>query len=548
MATSPKFPDSPLDAAHVDGASRSAAEDVYSQRRSAVPAGDQPDPIEGARGRSSLAFNSVLNLVGLVAPLLAAVGAIPLLNRFLGTERVGFLTLAWALIGYFSLFDLGIGRALTKLVAERFSANDKETLPELIWTALCVMLGLGIFAGIVMASAAHWLVSSALRIPSELHGESVLAVRLLAVTLPLVVTTAGLRGILEAQGRFLVSNAVRAPMGIWLVMAPLLLIPFGSRSLAWVAGLLLAGRLIGWSAFAVACLRGMPSLRRRFSVDPTAIPLLLRFGGWTTVSNVISPLMVYMDRFLLGNRASLAAVAWYATPFEVVTKVLIIPSAIMAVLFPLFSSLASQRREAAVEIYQRGIRYISLLVFLPTLAISLFAREALTMWLGADFAGHAYRVAQLLAFGCLLNSIASVPFGLIQGAGRPDITARIHMAELPAYVFLVFWLTGAFGITGTAVAWVIRVAIDLIALEVFAHRAMRGVPTLRARTIAIASLAVVLFAFSLFEAPFTARVFVFGAVVVGEVIFVWTYLLDQDGLGGVKSRLVSAVLPARRDG
>ena len=64
-----------------------------------------------------LARNTVWNLGGQVAPLVVAIFAIPPLIKGLGTDRFGVLTLAWVVIGYFSLFDLGLGRALTKLVA-----------------------------------------------------------------------------------------------------------------------------------------------------------------------------------------------------------------------------------------------------------------------------------------------------------------------------------------------------------------------------------------------------------------------------------------------
>ena len=49
-------------------------------------------------------------------PLLAVWFAIPLLIQGLGTDRFGVWTLAWMVMGYFSLFDLGLGRALTQAV------------------------------------------------------------------------------------------------------------------------------------------------------------------------------------------------------------------------------------------------------------------------------------------------------------------------------------------------------------------------------------------------------------------------------------------------
>ena len=71
-----------------------------------------------------------------------AVVAIPSLIRVLGVPRFGVLSLAWTVIGYFSLFDLGMGRALTKLVADKLGAQQEHAIPGLAWTSLeCEVTG-----------------------------------------------------------------------------------------------------------------------------------------------------------------------------------------------------------------------------------------------------------------------------------------------------------------------------------------------------------------------------------------------------------------------
>ena len=52
-----------------------------------------------------VAKNTVINLAGQVLPLLVGIITIPMLIRGLGTERFGLLTLAWVVIGYFSLSE-----------------------------------------------------------------------------------------------------------------------------------------------------------------------------------------------------------------------------------------------------------------------------------------------------------------------------------------------------------------------------------------------------------------------------------------------------------
>jgi O-antigen/teichoic acid export membrane protein len=85
------------------------------------------------RGRL-LARNTLWNLVGSGAPMAVAFFCIPVLIRALGKDRFGVLTLAWALIGYASLFDLGLGRALTQLVARKLGAGRDREVPTLVWT------------------------------------------------------------------------------------------------------------------------------------------------------------------------------------------------------------------------------------------------------------------------------------------------------------------------------------------------------------------------------------------------------------------------------
>ena len=68
----------------------------------------------------SIVKNTFINLAGQGLPLLVGLFTIPLIIKGLGVERFGILTLAWMVIGYFSFFDLGLGRALTQIIASSF--------------------------------------------------------------------------------------------------------------------------------------------------------------------------------------------------------------------------------------------------------------------------------------------------------------------------------------------------------------------------------------------------------------------------------------------
>ena len=65
-------------------------------------------------------------------PLLVAVIALPFIVRGLGTDRFGLLSLAWVILGYFTIFDLGLGRATTKYVAEALGKDEGDQIPEIV--------------------------------------------------------------------------------------------------------------------------------------------------------------------------------------------------------------------------------------------------------------------------------------------------------------------------------------------------------------------------------------------------------------------------------
>jgi O-antigen/teichoic acid export membrane protein len=403
-------------------------------------------------------------LVGQVAPLIAAVISIPLLIKGLGVDRFGILTIAWMLIGYFSLFDLGIGRALTQIISEKLAKNDEAAIPPLMWTGLTVMFVLGLIASLLIVGLSDWIIYSGLKIPVYLQAETKRSLSVLAPSIPLVLLATGLRGILEAKHEFKAVNLVRVPLGVLMFVAPLCVLPF-SNSLVAVFFSLLLVRLATLIAFLYLCYRSMENFTI-FILSKSVIPELLRFGGWMTVSNIVSPIMVQMDRFVIGMMLSMAAVAYYATPYEMITKLLVIPAAISGVCFPQFARLTAQKNvKDAMELYWRSCKYILFLLLPMIIFLVIFAGWILHLWLGVNFSNDSTRVFQILAVGVLMNGLAAIPFAFLQGGGRSDLTAKIHVCELVVYLPLLFFSVSKFGIIGAAVIWSVRVIIDAIAMH-----------------------------------------------------------------------------------
>lgn len=496
----------------------------------------EPNTLNRLTHGSLLTRNTVLNLIGQGLPLLAAIFAIPLLIRGLGTDRFGVLTLVWMVIGYFSLFDLGLGRALTKLVAEKLGAGQEQEAPILVWTSLFLMLIAGLVGTVAVSLFAPWLVRSLLKIPKAIQNETLHAFYLLAFSIPIVISTAGLRGLLEAHQRFDLCNAVRIPTGIFTFLGPLLVLPF-SQSLLPIVAVSAMGRLIALLVHLFLCFYVMPSLRRGIALHKEVVRPLLSFGSWMTVTNIISPLMVYLDRFLIGAFVSVTAVAYYATPYEVVTKLWVLPGALVSVLFPAFSTSFVQDHNRTGMLFRQGVKYLFLALFPVTLVIVTLAHEGLDIWLGAEFEQNSTGVLQWLAVGVFINSLAHIPFALVQGVGRPDLTAKLHLSELPFYLIAVWWLIHLYGIEGAAMAWVARVAVDGLILFAMAMRFLPNYKAIMGRmAFAIAMGLLTLGVATLPEDITMKGLFLFLALII-FVMGAWFLLLVPEERKVVKRRL-----------
>lgn len=417
---------------------------------------------------SLLARNAYLNLFGQGVPIVVAIVAIPLLIAMLGAERFGILSLAWVVLNYFGLFDFGLSRATTKFVAEHQARDELDELPALVWSSLAVHGVLGLLGAGALAALTPWLTEDVLNVPASLVPETKLSFYLLAASVPFSVATSALRGVLEAAQRFDMVNAVKVPVSTVNYLGPLPVLLF-SDSLAAVVAVLAAGRVLATVVYLLFCLRAMPVLRSKFVVRPSRVWPLVGFGGWLSVSTFVgatSPI----DRLMLGAFVSMSAVAAYTVPFEVVTRLMIFPLGLLAVLFPAFSALSVGDGQRIRRLCARASRCLLALVA-PFIGLLLaLSYDLLDLWVSTDLALEATPIAKWLAIGVLINALAFVPLTALQGVGRADVTAKLQLAIFPFYVLLTWYLLELVGATGAAIAWTIREAVTAAVFFVTADR------------------------------------------------------------------------------
>jgi O-antigen/teichoic acid export membrane protein len=405
--------------------------------------------------------NTFYNIVGQGLPLLVAIFAIPPVIRGLGTERFGLLAIGWVILGYFGALDLGVGRATTKLVAERAHDRDAEGVAAVTWTSVLLQTALGTAAGLLFAGVAPLLVRDVLRIPPGLEDEAQRTFRILAVGLPLGLISNAFRGVIEGSHRFDLAALVRVPLGSATYLVPLLGV-WAGLDLPGICAAMVAVRALGAVAYAVLCGRVWPGILRARLAGAVMARRIVGFGGWIALSGALIPLFVYLDRFLIGALRSLAEVTYYTAPSELVSRLLFVPAGLAGVLFPLFSDLAARGDRTRIRARLSAATRWTALLMAPVAAVIVVGAPAmLGLWLDQEMAARSTGVLRLLAAALFLNALGFPAVALVEGVGRPDVVAKYHLVELPLYAAVAALLVASGGILGAAVAWLLRMAFTI---------------------------------------------------------------------------------------
>lgn len=417
----------------------------------------------------SLRKNTLWNLAGSGLPVLAAVAFIPYCLNQLGSEAFGILTLIWALIGYFSLFDFGVGRALTCEIGRLDPVKEKATVASVMQAGLVLTLLTGFLGAIVMWFLAPVLSGSWLNISPVFQSDAQQAFEVVALGMVVTTMASGLRGAQEGLEQFRTSNINKMLLGFCTFSLPALAIYLEGPNLTLIVLYLVLARclILALNAFQLRgflCWGGSGSMVHRFKS-------LYSFGAWVTLSGVIGPLMVYGDRFFVSAAVGANLLPLYAIPQEGLQRLLLIPGAFCGALLPRLSGLDdTDRRMLFLNSYRRLARSMLGICGLA----ALLAYPVLSVWLTPDFATEAIPLVLILVVGIWVNSVAMVPFTFLHATGNARLTALFHLLELGVYILALFYLVHLFGLIGAALAWVLRVTIDWALLHWAVMAEVRG--------------------------------------------------------------------------
>lgn len=408
----------------------------------------------------SVGRNTIYNLVGSAIPMVLGLITVPVYLELVGTDRYGVLAIAWLLLGYFGLFDLGLGRATTYQIAALKDATDDERA-RVFWSAIIINLVMGIVGGLVLLLSAHYFFSYLFKVDDALKPEIAASMPLLSLAVPIATLSGVLSGALIGRGQFFWTNLISIASTSLFQIFPLAIAWLHGPNLSQLLLAAISARLVGIVALWIGC-HYLVAGRLAPRFDFTKARILLGYGGWVTLTSLFAPALVAVDRFAIGAVLGAAAVTIYTVPFQLAQRIAMVPSAVSAALYPYLPSASPEERDAMSNL---SVRALASVLGVPALIGILLLHPFLDLWVGPVLGSQSATVGRLLIYGFWINAFAMLHYGRIEATGRPDMVVKVHAMEIPVYLALVYVMMKNFGLVGCAAALILRNTADYCLLS-----------------------------------------------------------------------------------
>ncbi|MCQ4191038.1 oligosaccharide flippase family protein, partial [Methylocystis suflitae] len=240
----------------------------------------------------SIRKHTAYNLVGALLPMGVSLLTIPIYIRLVGDARFGVLAVLWSFLGYFGLFDLGLGRATAQRIAA-LGDSSSERIASTFWTALAMNAALGLVGGILIWPTSKFFFEHVMSMGADLRSELVSGLPWLTLAVPLMTISGVLGGALQGRAQFLEMNIISISGSVLIQILPLTVAWSWGPDLAWlipsvILTSLLSAIVMFWRCKIHVFHDHAPS------ISGDQAKSLLLFGGWVTISSMVGPLMVVL--------------------------------------------------------------------------------------------------------------------------------------------------------------------------------------------------------------------------------------------------------------
>jgi O-antigen/teichoic acid export membrane protein len=411
----------------------------------------------------SAALGSALRTLNFFASVIATFLLTPFVVHSLGDRSYGLWLLVGAFIGYYGLFDLGLGTAVSRYIAGALGRDDRDDCRRTFSTAIqCYVLLAGLV--ILVTCTFSWF-------SPVLAGDAAEArlfsgvILVLGVSVSLQFVLKPYLGMLQALGRFdvmagieILTVLVRSGLIVGVLMAG-----YGVLALAWATFLSTLPRLVLAVYF---CRRFVPWLR--FSRQPfrsATTKTLFGYSFYMLIARLGDNLRFNSDSLVITAFLGLAFVTPYGIASSLTMKFKDFMMSLLGVLQPTYSRLEGQGDHERIK---RTLFFATKVAMCTStfigFALIMWGKAFIERWMGPSYLA-AYPCLVVLAVGWTINFWQSPSVSLMYSTSGHRFYALSNSIEAVANVLLSLWWVLPLGILGVALGTAIPMILVRLVVQ-----------------------------------------------------------------------------------
>ena len=425
-----------------------------------------------------------------------------LMAILLGPTAYGVLGITLPFQGIFQTLSAGgLPPAIAKYVAEYEAVEEHDMARQTIYTALEIMIFLGLFFGVLMIFvvapylAYHYLGKPAALVPLQIVG----------LITPFSVIVGALRGAFQGvyKMEYIVYTRAVEQIGMILFATAFVLIGLSTVGALW-------GTVLGYSLSVVAAAYifkvYMPKYipkpskdfvftrRDRLSLAGT----LVKFSIPVIITAIAEMLIYNICTIVMGRFLTFDEIGFFAAADPIARLPLIISVSIATTILPASSEAFKLKDNQTLQKYVSEAYKLSLLFVVPMcVGLALFASPTLRI---LYFKNPAYvagaSALAILSIGMTFYSIFAISTSIIQGIGNPRIPMYILVGGAVVTGMLNWYMVPFLGIAGGALATSLACLLMMIPCVYFVFELTNTkAPTVSIVKIVVAALIMGAFAF-----------------------------------------------------
>lgn len=453
---------------------------------------------------SKLIKNSALILIGNVIFRVGGYIYKFLMASLLGTSDYGIFTLTTPFQGIFQILSAGgLPPAIAKYISEHKSLNEEDLARQTVFTALKIMIILGLSFGFIMIFiVAPWLAYDFFDKPVAL-----LPLQAVGLITPFSVIVGGFRGAFQGVYKMEYILYTRAIEQIVMILASTGFVLIGLSAFGAVLG-----SVFGFAVSAISAIYifrrymgkylPMPNENFEFTFEDELqlAKKLILFAIPVSIMGLGEMGIYSISTFIMSVFLTSEAIGYFGVADPIARLPLIISSSIATTIMPATSEAFIIKDKFLIQRYVDESYKYGLLIIIPMcFGIAIFSKEILGLiFFTKPEYMKGFVALSILVIGMAFYSIYSISSSIVQGIGYPKIPMYLLIIGCLITLFSGWYLIPRYGISGSALATALASFIMTVPMFLIQFKLTKTKPPYRfLLKVVIASLIMIMTSFIL---------------------------------------------------